>query len=271
MLRLTALFSGSKGNSYLIDDGECKILVDAGRSARKVTAALAAAGVTPDEISAVLLTHEHSDHVSALRVLSSKHDFPIYAASPVLFAVCVTDRMCGAARIISPGAEFSLSKITINSCSVPHDSAACLSYRFTDSDGTSIAVATDMGRVTDAAASLCAGCAGVVLESNHDVDMLRCGTYPASLKARILSDRGHLSNAQCADFAVRLADRGCTAFALAHLSRENNTPEAAHTAVRRALDSAGHGGAMLSEVGECGGVRLIAECGCARLLPCGVG
>ena len=162
MLRLTALYSGSKGNSYLIECGDSAILVDAGRSARAIMTALAAAGVSPDKLSAVLLTHEHTDHVSALRVLSSKGDFPIYAAAPVLDAVCATDEIYARAYTVCPGEAFALGDITVSSCAVPHDSAACLAYRFTDNDGACIAIATDMGRVTNETAALCAGCSGVV-------------------------------------------------------------------------------------------------------------
>lgn len=257
MLRLTALYSGSKGNSYLIECGDSAILVDAGRSARAITTALAAAGVSPDKLSAVLLTHEHTDHVSALRVLSSKGDFPIYAAAPVLDAVCATDEIYARAYSVCPGEAFALGDVTVNSCAVPHDSAACL------------AIATDMGRVTNETAELCAGCSGVVLESNHDPDMLRLGSYPAQLKARILSGRGHLSNGQCADFAAWLAESGSTAFALAHLSRENNTPTLATDAARQALDAAGHADAALCAIGECGGIRMVADGSGARIVPCG--
>lgn len=269
MLRLTALYSGSKGNSYLIECGDSAILVDAGRSARAITTALAAAGVSPDKLSAVLLTHEHTDHVSALRVLSSKGDFPIYAAAPVLDAVCVTDEIYARAYTMRPGEAFALGDVTVNSCAVPHDSAACLAYRFTDNDGACIAIATDMGRVTNETAALCAGCSGVVLESNHDPDMLRLGSYPAQLKARIMSGRGHLSNWQCADFAAWLAESGSTAFALAHLSRENNTPTLATDAARQALDAAGHADAALCAIGECGGIRMVADGSGARIVPCG--
>lgn len=263
MIKLTALYSGSKGNSYLISANGTHILLDAGRSAKALVSALIAQNADPSALSAILITHEHSDHVSALRVLTSKYALPIYGAVPVLSAVCENDAMRRSANPVIGGVPFKLGEITVDSCFVPHDSAACLAYRFTDTDGTSIAVATDMGTVTAEAEELCSGATVAVLESNHDPEMLKLGKYPPSLKARILSDRGHLSNAACATFSESLAQSGAAAILLAHISRENNTPKLAYDTTRASLDRAGHTGTALAAIGETGGISVTADGGTA--------
>lgn len=240
MIEAYSLYSGSSGNAYLIRHGETTILVDAGRSSAALCRAMKAVGCEPDDVSAVLITHEHSDHVSALRVFNKKHCVPIIGATPVLRAVCENEGMCNCARSLSEGREFYIGDMAICGCLTPHDSSTNMCYRFRTKSGNSLVIATDMGEVTETCAEFLAGATCAVIESNHDPDMLRYGPYPAQLKSRISSRYGHLSNKQCGDLAVHLARSGTSGFVLAHLSRENNTPAVALDTVTGFLADAGY-------------------------------
>lgn len=239
MIKAYSLYSGSSGNAYLVRHGDTAILVDAGRSCAALCRAIRSAGLEPEDISAILITHEHTDHTSALRVFYKKYRTPLIGAVPVLSAVCENEEMCDGARALAPGREFSIGSLTVCGCFTPHDSAASMCYRFSNSEGESLAIATDMGEVTPECADFLSGVSCAVIEANHDPEMLRCGIYPPSLKSRIASRRGHLSNGQCADLAAELARSGTSGFVLAHLSRENNTPGLALETVERTLGESG--------------------------------
>lgn len=265
MIEAYALYSGSSGNAYLLRCGKTSVLVDAGRSAAALCRSLRAAGVEPESVSAVLVTHEHRDHVSALRVFSGKYHTPIIGAAPVLAAVCENDGMRSAAKALVPGREFSIGEIAVCGCAAPHDSSANMCYRFRSAGGESFAVATDMGEVTNECEEFLMGVTCAVIEANHDSEMLRLGPYPPGLKARIASRYGHLSNTQCASLAAGLAASGTGGFVLAHLSRENNTSEMALRAVGDALEKAGFGGCGLVCAGEDHAVRIVIQNGSCEL------
>ena len=261
MIEAYSLYSGSSGNAYLIKSKTTAILVDAGRSSAALCRALKAVGCEPEEISAVLVTHEHSDHVSALRVFTKKYHTRIIGATPVLMAVCENEDMCDCARALPGGKEFLIGDIAVSSCITPHDSSACVCYRFRTEDGSSLAIATDMGVVTEECDAFLKGADIAIVESNHDPRMLSVGPYPPHLKSRIASRYGHLSNEQCGELAVSMAEAGTKAFVLAHLSRENNTPELALETVSASLKNAGFDCIPIECAGENHTVRIAVDCG----------
>ena len=232
-IKIGTLCSGSKGNCTLVKYRDTAILVDAGRSTKYIKGALASVGLTPEDISAILLTHSHSDHTSALKVWSSHYKIPIHASRAVCSAVftkCDGTLLCPHALIF----EEQIGEVTVKSFPTDHDCVGSVGYRF-EAGGVSVGVATDLGRVTDYVREGLSGCVAAVIESNHDVDMLMNGPYPPDLKQRILSRYGHLSNESGAEFARYLADHGTQKLMLAHLSEINNTPELAHRASVAAL------------------------------------
>lgn len=230
--RICALYSGSTGNSVFISAAGKRILIDAGKNARSLCRALFEIGSDISEIDAIFITHEHSDHVSALEVLSKKHSIPIHITE---VSAERFDREPAAyihKNLVRHTEEYEvcLGELRVRSFRTPHDSRMSVGYRIDFFDGEighSFGVATDIGYVTRGICSALEGCEAVVLESNHDVDMLKNGTYPYDLKKRILSNRGHLSNKDSAAFGAHLAAKGTRAFLLAHLSEENNTPDTA--------------------------------------------
>lgn len=258
MLEAYALYSGSAGNAYIIRSGTTTLLLDCGRSAAALCRAVESVGARAEDISAVLLTHEHTDHVSALRVFHKKHRVPIIAAASVLSCVCDTEEMCSLARVPAVGG-FAIGGIYVRCCSVPHDASANLSYSFTASMGETLAVATDVGQVTEGLREHLRGASVAVIESNHDKNMLRTGPYPQRLKSRIASKFGHLSNDEAAALALDMARDGCRGFVLAHLSPENNTPTLAADTVRGRLREGGFPDLPLLCAGESHPVRMLLD------------
>lgn len=240
MITVSTLFSGSSGNSTLIRTDNTAVLIDAGRNCKAVTLSLESLGLSLSDISAIFITHEHSDHISALDVMSKKQQTPIHITEPSAHELC---RKCAAAEcaVIHRGLIFEedVGDLHLRSFPLPHDSAAHVGYIITSGDGDSAGVATDMGFPTQQAFNNLAGCRQIVIEANHDVNMLRHGPYPEHLKRRILSRYGHLSNEDSAELCIGLAEAGCERFMLSHLSAENNSPELAMKAVRTKLDGGG--------------------------------
>lgn len=267
MIEAYSLYSGSTGNSYLIKSGGTSLLVDAGKSSAALCRAIKDVGVAPEAISAVLITHEHSDHVSALRVFCKKYHPLLIGATPVLQAVCENEGMCECARALPVGREFLVGDIAVCACFTPHDSEASVCYRFRTRSGDKLAIATDMGEITPECEDFLAGMDAVFIESNHDRQMLRVGPYPAWLKSRISSRVGHLSNDQCGDLAVSLAKSGVKGFVLAHLSRENNTPDLAFGTVTSSLAGAGFGELPVSCAGENDSIKVTLDNGCCSISP----
>lgn len=229
-LKICAIASGSKGNCCYISDGTTSLLVDIGISAAHAEKCLKALGADPDGI-AVVVTHSHTDHIGGLRVFMKKH------VGVALFC----QRECAAeinyACGVAPTAVdrvFTVGTLTVRALPVPHD-VPCFGY-IVESGGCSVAVMTDVGKVNaDMLGTMC-GCGVVMLEANHDPDLLALNPrYSPMLKMRISSDYGHLSNGDCAAACLYLAKYGVRNFILAHLSEENNTPELARTAVETVL------------------------------------
>ena len=233
------LFSGSSGNCcYITHEGE-SILIDAGVSCKMISNALGELGTGLHSIRAVFITHEHSDHTRGLVTISKRYKIPIVCTRDVARAIAAFPETRPYIRIIETGVEVKLGHITVVASHAPHDPVGHVCYRVGFDDGTQLGYATDIGTLTGDVVSALCGCRYVVIESNHDVDMLRNGSYPPSLKRRVLSPLGHLSNAECASLIPRLVCEGCTTVVLAHLSRENNRPEIALAESRQSLISAG--------------------------------
>lgn len=225
---LISLYSGSKGNCTYIRAGNDEILIDAGRSLRALSSALGSIGSDLSRIKAIFITHEHSDHTSALEMLSKKHRIPIHITETSAKKVLATTRFAAQNLVCHPPLyEVEVGELKIRSFPTPHDSDMSVGYTVSMPDGEKIGYATDIGHITDEIRENLLGSSAVVLESNHDSVMLRDGPYPAWLKMRIGSPRGHLSNADCAAFLPELAASGTRDVLLAHLSAENNTPSAA--------------------------------------------
>ncbi len=241
------LYSGSSGNATLIKCGGANILIDAGKSCLALKKAIEAEGLTLDSIDAVFVTHEHTDHISALEVLCKKYKTPVHITEQSATSLYGYAAECAVVHTV--GYTESLGGVTVESFPLPHDSRAHVGYRVT-CGGESFGLATDMGCITREAYDMLAGCENVVIEANHDIDMLRCGPYPYPLKKRILSNRGHLSNKECGRLAYYLAGCGTLRMLLAHISAENNTPSAAYTEVRRALDEGGYNDTAIMTAGR---------------------
>lgn len=235
---VSVLASGSAGNCTLLSEGGTHILIDAGITARRIAEGMLQNGVEPKTLSAILITHEHSDHIKGLEVLLHRCDAPVYAVSSVAAELRkmvpgIGERICEA----ETDCAVLIGETAVTPFSVPHDSAGCCGYRVSGASG-SFGIATDMGVVTETARAALCGVDCAIIESNHDLTMLRTGPYPAFLKRRIRSDRGHLSNADAAELAVYLAQTGTATLILGHLSRHNNTPAEALRTVQTALDAA---------------------------------
>ena len=227
MSKVCQLFSGSSGNSIFISCKETKILVDSGVSAKRICQALSDIGEDASRLSAIFITHEHADHISGLRVLASKYNIPVFADNAVIEKMRMENIINEKVNTFSTEKNMELCGCEILPFALSHDSVSCQGYRFNLSGGRSVGICTDTGYVTEAAKEALGGCDFVFLESNHETTMLQNGTYPYHLKQRILSDKGHLSNAASSEFAKELAMQGTTRFVLAHLSRDNNIPEIA--------------------------------------------
>jgi len=240
MAKLVPLFSGSSGNSAYIGGASGGILVDAGVSAKRLACALAAIGADPGRVGAVFVTHEHIDHIRGLRVLCERHGIPVFATPGTLRALERLGALTGKMRAepMPPGGV-EANGILVRPFATSHDAAEPCGYTCQAGDGEKYAVATDTGYLSDSVKDALRGCDTVMLESNHEVTMLQNGPYPYFLKRRILGDTGHLSNAACADFLPGLLRTGAARFYLAHLSRENNTPQLAYACAKAAFDTAG--------------------------------
>ena len=240
MTKFLSLYSSSSGNSILISNDDTNVLIDAGVSAAKISASLNEAGIDPETIDAIFVTHEHSDHISGIRVLSKKYNIPVYANALTMEGVLknAPSLAPGLAHIISAPGVYDIRSMRIKPFITPHDSAASFGYVI-ESDDKKYAVATDTGCITKAMLSALAGCEAVIIEANHDIKMLNEGTYPYPLKRRILSDAGHLSNEKCAWLATQLAIWGTKRILLGHLSKENNTPQKAFECVKDSLEANG--------------------------------
>lgn len=239
MARFCTLFSGSSGNCTYIGSGSDGILVDAGVSAKRIEQALYDREILPESIRAILITHEHIDHVKGIKTFAKRYRIPLYGSHGTLEALAETGLLPPDAELCEMNGVQTVGDMQVSAFRTSHDSAQSVGYTVETATGRRVGICTDTGFITDEAWEAIQGCHLVQMESNHDVDMLRSGAYPYPLKQRILSDCGHLSNDTCANALPTLANNGATRFVLAHLSRDNNTPTLAYAAATNALVAAG--------------------------------
>jgi len=236
-LKAYSLFSGSKGNCFYIVSEKAQLLFDCGMSAKATEEALNSLGSSLSEISAIFITHEHSDHTAGLPAIAKKHKIPVHISEASANALSCASKIEDLLEKHPPLFSVKVGDLTVESFVTPHDSVLCLGYRIC-SESCRCGIATDVGYITPEIMDMLSGCDGVVIECNHDRDMLIRGNYPQQLKARILSDNGHLSNDDCATAIAALTETGTSKFMLAHLSADNNSPLAAVEKVENALKDA---------------------------------
>lgn len=221
-MQVAVLASGSSGNATVISYGDTKLLVDAGISARRIKKALANLAIAPEDLTGVLITHEHRDHISGLTTLTKHYKIPIYTRADTfraMYCKAMIDESC--VRCI--GEKFGVGNLKIEAFNISHDAADPVGFSIYGKN-IKCTIATDLGFVTSTVQQAIDNSDILVLEANHDIDMVRNGTYPRSLKQRILSNRGHLSNNDAAWALVRMKKQRHTRVLLAHLSEENNSP-----------------------------------------------
>ena len=227
MAKLIPLFSGSKGNSYYIGSSDGGILIDAGRSCKQIENALSNYDIDIKKIRGVFVTHEHIDHCSALRVLVKKNNIPVFATEGTMEGLIKDKRIEPSAETHITSGEISLGDMLVEAFPTNHDTIQPCCFRVTTSDNRKAMVATDLGVISDEVRNAFYGVDALVLESNHDIDMLKNGFYPYYLKQRILSSNGHLSNESCAMELPEIIENGTMRIMLGHLSQDNNRPEIA--------------------------------------------
>lgn len=233
------LASSSSGNCTIVSHGKTHLLIDAGISLKRMREGLKLLGLSPDDLTGVLVTHDHSDHIGGIEMLVKYHKTPIFAS---FGAGCGIFSVMPAAdpfvNCFETGVTFELGDITVCSFRTPHDAAESVGYRLA-AGGRTVSYVTDLGSVTGEVLEAAIGADLAVIEANHDREMLKTGPYPPFLKKRILSAHGHLSNGDSGEFAARLALSGTRFLQLAHLSRENNTPGLARRTVAASLEASG--------------------------------
>ena len=246
MIKFCTLFSGSSGNAVFLSTERGSILIDCGMSGKQTLEAMQQNGLPPEELKAILITHEHSDHVKGAGILSRRLGLPIYATEGTWqgMETAVGEIPSHHRVVITAGESFFLNDLEIMPFSIPHDANDPTGYRIY-TPKASVAIATDLGYFADQVRDAVTGADVVLLESNHDPEMLKQNAfYPAHLKKRILGRKGHLSNESGAAAAVELAQNGTRHLLLGHLSSENNTPDLAYRTTLCALERAG------AEVGQ---------------------
>lgn len=243
-MKMKAIASGSNGNCIYINGGNTHILIDAGITCKRIVTELRNTGVQPEEISAVLVTHEHTDHTSGLKIFLKHYGCPLYGTRDTLEAIADADVKAEIpGQVYRPflaGETFTIGDLEITSVHVLHDAADPVAYRIRCGE-ESLAVMTDTGNYTPEILSLMQGVNGLLLEANHDIRMLEMGSYPYPLKRRILSDHGHLSNERAGTLLKEILHPDLKFVLLGHLSEENNYPELALLSVKTEVDTADNG------------------------------
>ncbi len=242
MMSLTVLASGSKGNSSVLASSRARLLVDAGLSCRETCRRMANVGEDFRQLTAILISHEHSDHIEGLWVLARKLDIPVYMSAATYsawqrWARAKYDGVRPAVaklETFQAGRSFTIADITINPFTIPHDAVDPVGFTFR-ADGVKIGMVTDLGYMPLSVMDNLRRCDGLMIESNHDIEMLRGGPYPWAVKQRVMSRVGHLSNEALAEFFLSDYDGSAAFLVLAHLSEQNNHPDLARRTAERAL------------------------------------
>lgn len=238
-MRLMSIASGSSGNCIYVGNDNTHILIDTGISKKRVEEGLKQLELSPDDLKGIFITHEHSDHISGLGVLSRKYNVPIYSTRETIKAIKAYESL---GRIneelfveVEPDTSVTIEDLTVRPFSISHDAVNPVGYRVEDK-ASKIAVATDMGTYNDYIVENLTGLNGLVLEANHDVRMLQTGTYPYSLKQRILGNKGHLCNEMAGRLLDIILNENMKKVFLGHLSKENNYEELAYESVRMEIN-----------------------------------
>ena len=233
-----SLISGSSGNASIIKNDDTTILVDCGMSGKRLTQMLDSLNISCYDIDAMLITHEHIDHTRGAGVISRRFNIPVYATQKTHTAMNLGVMKNECIKIINSNSNFEIGSIGIHSFSISHDACDPVGFSFY-SENKKYSIATDTGCMTDTIFEAISGSDFVMLEANHDVDMLMYGEYPYNLKKRILSDLGHLSNDMAADTAIKLLNSNTHHIMLSHLSEHNNAPDIAYKTVENILTKKG--------------------------------
>ena len=240
-VRVCVLGSGSRGNSTLVVTEKTRLLVDAGFSKKETYARLAAVGERPEGCDALIISHEHSDHINGLKALALDLKVPIFISAQTRAAI-QWDARVTSVETITAGEKFTVGDIEVTPFSIPHDAADPVAFTL-ESQGIKIGVCTDLGYVPEVVKQHLRGCHCLIFESNHDTEMLKIGPYPWHVKQRVMSRHGHLSNHTTAEFLTEDFDGTAQVLILAHLSENNNHPEIARMTAQEALQGRTHGGA----------------------------
>ncbi len=234
-MRLCSIASGSSGNCIYVGSDTTHLLVDVGISGKRTECGLNSLDISAKELDGILITHEHADHIAGIGVMARKYDIPIYATAGTIEAVknCSSVGKIAEDLFVEVQADkkFTIKDIAVNPMRISHDAAEPVAYRF-GYGSQKLAVCTDLGNFNDYTVECLKGMDALLIEANHDVNMLQVGPYPYYLKQRILGDRGHLSNENSGRLLNRILHDKLQTIVLGHLSKENNLPELAYEAVR---------------------------------------
>lgn len=238
-MRLCSIASGSSGNCIYVGSEATHLLVDVGISGKRTESGLHELGLTGRDIDGILITHEHSDHISGLGVLARKYEIPIYATAGTIEAMRYDKSLGnleeGLFREVQEDKKLTIKDLTVNPMHISHDAAQPVGYRISYGN-KKVAVCTDLGVYNDYTVECLKGMDALLLEANHDVNMLQVGPYPYYLKQRILGDWGHLSNENSGRLLCRILHDNLKTVLLGHLSKENNLPELAYESVRMEIN-----------------------------------
>ena len=241
-IKFISLASGSSGNCYFIGTDAYGILVDAGIGIRTIKKHLKDLGIGLDRIRAVLITHDHADHIKAVGHLGEKFGIPIYSTPEIHIGInksyCVTEKLSTSVRYLSKGTQIQIEDFRITAFEVPHDGTDNVGYCI-EVDGKTFSFLTDLGHITSTAAEYICKANYLILEANYDEEMLKMGSYPQYLKERIAGSNGHMSNRETAEFLAENINEGLKYIWLCHLSKDNNHPELAYKTVELLLRSKG--------------------------------
>lgn len=234
-MKLASIGSGSSGNCIYVGNEKDHYLVDTGFSRKRILEGLSKIGVQPEKIKGIFVTHEHMDHISGLGVFLRKYPVPVFATGKTIDAVLSTGSLgkmdVGLFHSIEADRPIRLGDIKVEASAILHDAADPVCYTFTDGQSKA-GIATDFGTFDDYLVEKMRGCESLLVESNHDLNMLMVGPYPYPLKRRIMSNTGHLSNERAGQFLSKVIGKECRHIYLGHLSKENNYSELAYEAVK---------------------------------------
>lgn len=262
-MKLCSISSGSEGNCIYVGGKQGNILVDAGLSGKKIETALQDIQVEPENIDAILVTHEHGDHIAGVGVMARRYHIPIYATVETINAMLHIKKVGkipeGLFQIAEPNQEIVIKDLHITPFSISHDASNPVAYTF-ECDGHKIGIATDLGTYDDYIIGNLEGSEILMLEANHDVNMLQVGPYPYMLKRRILGNKGHLSNVNTAKLLCEILNDNVKHVILAHLSKDNNYPDLAYQTVKCELEENGFAKACdVLSIAKCGEPTTIFE------------